>query len=89
MKHKIYTLATQIYDWNIPIISFLADKVRDWSYMSKYMNKIGTMKKHYPVKNALGGSFCKKCHDWSNLPDGLKGYECLSTKEEIKRNRKL
>jgi len=46
-------------------------------------------KKHYPVKNTLGGSFCKKCLNWSNLPDGLKGEECLATKEEIKQNKKL
>lgn len=45
--------------------------------------------KHYPVKNALGGSFCKKCLNWSNLPDGLVGYECLATKEDIKRNKKI
>ena len=43
---------------------------------------------HYPVKNILGGSFCKKCLNWSNMPDGLKGYECSATKEEIKNNRK-
>lgn len=45
------------------------------------------MKKHYPVKNTLGGSFCKKCFDWSNMPDGLKGYECEATKQEIKENK--
>lgn len=43
---------------------------------------------HYSVKNTLGGSFCKKCFNWSNLPDGLKGYECHATKEEAKENMK-
>lgn len=44
---------------------------------------------HYPAKNTLGGSFCTKCLNWSNMPDGLRGYKCLATKEEIKANRKL
>lgn len=47
------------------------------------------MKPHYPVKNTLGGSFCKKCLEWSSLPDGLKWYECKATKEDIKRNRQI
>ena len=47
------------------------------------------MKPHYPVKNTLGGSFCKKCLEWSSAPDGLRGYECKATKEEIKANKKL
>ncbi len=42
---------------------------------------------HYTVKNTMGGSFCKKCLNWSSLPDGLKGYECFATKEEIKENK--
>jgi len=42
---------------------------------------------HYPIKNILGGEFCKKCLEWSNMVGGLKGYECLATKEEIKRNK--
>ena len=46
-------------------------------------------KKHYPIKNKLGGSFCKKCMHWSNLPNGLVGYECKATKEEIKENKIL
>lgn len=49
------------------------------------MRKIG----HYPVKNAFGGSFCKKCFDWSNMPDGLKNYECFASKEEAKQNIKV
>lgn len=32
MKPKIYNLATRIYDLQIPIISWLADKVRDWAF---------------------------------------------------------
>ena len=43
--------------------------------------------KHYPIKNTLGGSFCKKCLNWSNMPDGLKDGECEATKEEIKKNK--
>lgn len=43
---------------------------------------------HYPIKNTLGGSFCKKCLNWSSLPDGLKGYECFATKKEVKENKK-
>jgi hypothetical protein len=39
--------------------------------------------KHYTVKNTLGGSFCEKCFNWSNMPDGLEGEECLATKEDI------
>jgi hypothetical protein len=44
--------------------------------------------KHYPVKNTIGGSFCKKCFNWSSQPDGLIGYECLATREEAKENMK-
>ena len=32
MKDRIYDLATKVYDWQIPILSWLANKVRDWSY---------------------------------------------------------
>lgn len=45
-------------------------------------------KVHYTVRNTLGGSFCKKCNNWSNMPDGLKGYECEATKVEAKQNMK-
>lgn len=45
--------------------------------------------KHYTAKNTLGGSFCTKCLNWSNMPDGLKDDICEATKEEIKSNRKL
>lgn len=45
--------------------------------------------KHYTVKNTMGGSFCKKCFNWSSLPDGLKDYECMATKEEVKENKKV
>lgn len=44
--------------------------------------------KHYSVRNNIGGSFCKKCFDWSSHPDGLKDQECKATKEEIKENKK-
>jgi hypothetical protein len=44
---------------------------------------------HYPVKNTLGGEFCKKCLEWSNMVGGLQGFECKATKEEIKQNKKL
>lgn len=44
---------------------------------------------HYTVRNTLGGSFCKKCFSWSNMPDGLKGYACEATNEEKKRNLKV
>lgn len=47
------------------------------------------MKPHYPVKNALGGEFCKKCLEWSSMVGGLKDYECKATKEEIKENKRL
>lgn len=46
------------------------------------------MKKHYPVRNALGGCFCKRCFEWSNMPDGLKDEVCNATKEEMKNNKK-
>lgn len=32
MKQKIYNLATTIYDLDIPVISWLADKVRDITF---------------------------------------------------------
>jgi len=32
MKEKIYNLATKIYDLDIPLISWLADKVRDITF---------------------------------------------------------
>ncbi len=47
------------------------------------------MREHYSIKNNLGGSFCKKCFNWSNMPDGLKGEECSATKKEMKENKKL
>lgn len=43
---------------------------------------------HYRIKNALGGEFCKKCLNWSNRVGGLKDYECLATKQELKENKK-
>ena len=46
------------------------------------------MKKHYPIKNTLGGEFCKKCMNWSSMVGGLNGYECMATKEDIKANKK-
>ena len=46
-------------------------------------------KKHYPIKNNIGGEFCKKCLNWSSIVGGLKGYECKATKEEIKINKKI
>lgn len=46
-------------------------------------------KKHYIIKNRLGGSFCNKCLNWSSAPDGLEGEECKATKEEATENRKL
>jgi hypothetical protein len=45
--------------------------------------------KHYIAKNILGGSFCTKCFNWSNMPDGLKNDICNATREEVKTNRKL
>ncbi len=45
-------------------------------------------KKHYTYKTFVG-SACKKCLEWSNMPDGLKGYECKATKEQIKENKRL
>lgn len=45
-------------------------------------------KKHWTVKNSMGGCFCVKCHSWSNVPDGLKGDVCLATRKEAKENRK-
>jgi len=45
--------------------------------------------KHYTIKNTMGGSFCKKCLDWSSTPDGLKDYECLATRKEFKENKRL
>ena len=34
MKTKIYNLATRVYDWNIPILTQLADWIREmsWTY---------------------------------------------------------
>lgn len=32
--------------------------------------------KHDIKLNTLGGSFCEKCHNWSNLPDGLNDSDC-------------
>lgn len=32
MKHKIYWYATIVYDWNIPILKWIADKIRDITY---------------------------------------------------------
>ncbi len=32
IKTRIYFIATRIYDTEIPIISQIADKIRDWSY---------------------------------------------------------
>jgi hypothetical protein len=32
MKYKIYWYATVIYDKDLPIISWLADKIRDITY---------------------------------------------------------
>ena len=46
-------------------------------------------KKHYTVKNKMGGEFCKKCLDWSSIVGGLKGYECKATKEDVKWNMKM
>jgi hypothetical protein len=45
--------------------------------------------KHYTVKNTMGGCFCKKCLEWSNMPDGLKGRECFATRKEARANAKL
>lgn len=36
----------------------------------------------------MGGSFCNKCLNWSNMPDGLECEECHATKEEATENRK-
>ena len=47
------------------------------------------MKKHYSVKNNLGGEFCKKCLSWSSIVGGLRDYECNATKEDIKNNKLL
>jgi hypothetical protein len=32
IKWKIYFLATRVWDWNIPGLRYLADKVRDWTF---------------------------------------------------------
>ena len=32
MKWKIYKIATKIYDWDLPVISWCADKLRDITY---------------------------------------------------------
>lgn len=46
-------------------------------------------KKHYRVKNTLGGEFCKKCFEWASEVGGLEGYECKATKKEVKENKKF
>jgi hypothetical protein len=46
-------------------------------------------KKHYPIKNSLGGESCWKCLNWSSVVGGLRFYKCLATKKEIKENRFL
>jgi hypothetical protein len=46
-------------------------------------------KVHYTIKNTLGGSFCKKCFNWSSEPDGLKDYECTATNKEKKLNKQI
>jgi hypothetical protein len=35
MKWKIYRIATKIYDWNIPGLTWIADKVRDYTFEDK------------------------------------------------------
>lgn len=45
-------------------------------------------KTYFIIKNTMGGSICNKCLNWSNMPDGLEGEECLATKEEETENRK-
>jgi len=32
IKTRIYWIATEIYDWDIPLVSWVADKVRDWTF---------------------------------------------------------
>ena len=32
MKTRIYYIATRVFDWHIPVISWLADQVRDACY---------------------------------------------------------
>ena len=32
MKNKIYNIATSIYDLQIPLVTLLADKIRDLTY---------------------------------------------------------
>ena len=36
MQYKIYKLATRVYDMQIPVISWLADKVRDLTWELPY-----------------------------------------------------
>ena len=31
-RSRIYFVATRVYDWHIPVLTSLADKVRDWAY---------------------------------------------------------
>ena len=52
--------------------------------------KIRTVKTrtHYTVKNAIGGSFCKRCMNWSSEAHGLRGEVCEATKKEAKENMK-
>lgn len=45
--------------------------------------------RHYTIKNNIGGSYCKKCLEWSSMPDGLKDGVCKATRKEAKKNINL
>lgn len=32
MKNTIYNLATKVYDLQLPVVSYIADKIRDLTY---------------------------------------------------------